>query len=306
MAGRPDLDRLPAPLRSTVEVGRAMAREWRSDRVTDLAAEVAFFSILSLFPGLLALTALLGLIDPIFGADVAADVERDIVDALVNTLDLQEGSDTLRAFENLFDSRSPGLLTFGLVAAVWAMSRGFASLIRALHVAYDLQERRRWLRLRLTALALAVGSLVIGALLLTVMVLGPLLGAGEDVAEAVGLGSAFATFWDLFRAPVAFLVVVLWMATLFHVAPNHHTPWRADVIGAVVSALLALLVSLGFRVYISVAGGGNEVFGVLGSAISLLIWLYLLSLSVLIGGELNAVLWARKGMDKLEGRGPQK
>lgn len=283
-----------------------MAREWKQDRVSDLAAEVAFFSILSLFPGFLALAAVLGSIDPLFGSDVATNIEEEIIEFLRTTLELQEGGATLRAFQGLFDSTSPGLFTFGLAAALWAVSRGFASLIRALDVAYDLEEHRPWLRLRLTALALALGSLVTGALMLTMLVVGPLLGAGEDVADVVGLGSAFVTFWDVFRAPVAFVVMVLWMATVFHIAPNHHTPWRADVVGAVVSAVLALAVSLGFRLYLDLAGGGNEVFGVLGSAISLLMWLYLLSLSVLVGGELNAVLWVRQGRDKAEGRGTQK
>lgn len=299
---RPTLDpaRVPRPLRSVVEIGRAMVHEWQHDRVGGLAAEMAFYSILSVFPGLLALAALLGLIDPIFGADVAADVEAEVIDAIATTLDLRSDSATLRTVRDLFDQSSTGLLTFGLLAAIWAVSRGFASLIKALDIAYDLEEHRPWLRLRLTALGLAVSSLLVGTIVLTMTVVGPLLGAGHEVADVVGLGSMFATFWDWFRLPTVFVIMLAWMATVYHVAPNHRTPWRADLTGAVTASLLVLAVSGGFRAYLEVSGGSNEVFGVLGSAISLLLWLYLMSLSMLVGGELNAILWARRREDPAE------
>lgn len=299
-----DPHRLPPRLRGPVEVLEALVVEWRADRVGGLAAEVSFYAILSVFPGLLAVAALLGSIDPLFGAEVAGRVRADVLDALTTVLDLERGGTTYEAFEGLFDESSAGLLTVGLLAALWAMSRGFASLVKALDVAYDLEEHRPWLRLRLLAVGLSAGSVVVGAAVLTMIVVGPLLGAGAEVADVVGLGDAFATWWDWFRLPVTGLVLTAWLATIFHVAPNHRTPWRADVPGAVAAAVLALAASAGFRAYLEVAGAGNEVFGALGSAISLLLWLHLISLSVIVGGELNAILWLRRGEDPAEAPAP--
>ncbi|MEX2659146.1 MAG: YihY/virulence factor BrkB family protein [Acidimicrobiales bacterium] len=273
---------------------RAMAHEWREDRVSGLAAEIAFFGVLSVFPGLLALAAGLGSLEAIVGQEVAAETERVVLDALRDSLG--ERSPTVEAVHSLFTEQNPGLLTFGLILALLGMSRGFGAVIRALDVAYDVEERRPWLHRRLMAVGLALGSLVIAVVLLAVLVLGPLLGGGRDVAEALGLGQVFATGWTWLRWPFALLALLAWAVTLLHLAPNHRTPWRWDVPGAVLAASIWIATSVGFRAFLAVAGEGNQVFGALGGALTLLFWLYLLGIGLVLGGELNAVLAARHGM----------
>jgi membrane protein len=208
-----------------------------------------------------------------------------------------EASGTIDEVQVLFEGSSPGLLTVGLAVALWSASRGFTAVINALDIAYGLDERRSYARLRLAAVGLALGSVLVGALLLAVMILGPLLGTGREVADAIGAGDAFATAWDWVRWPVVALVTVLWATTILHLAPNHRTRWRNDLPGAVLAATIWLALTAGLRAYLAVAGDANQVFGTLGGALIVLLWLYLLALGLLIGGELNAVLIRRRGHD---------
>ncbi|MEZ5266570.1 MAG: YihY/virulence factor BrkB family protein [Acidimicrobiales bacterium] len=156
---------------------------------------------------------------------------------------------------------------------------------------YDLDEHRSFIAQRANALVLAVGSVITGAVILSMLVFGPLLGSGTDIADAVGSGRTFAVLWTYLRLPFALAVMVAWAATVFHVAPNHRTPWRWDLPGAAVTTALWLLGSFGFRVYLGVAGSGsNAVLGVLGGTLTLLLYVFVLSLSLLLGGEVNALL----------------
>lgn len=271
-----------------------LAREVVDDRVTGLAAEVAFFAVLSIFPGLLMVASGLGSLDDLFGSELAGDAEKVVRDFLDRML-TSDASQTIGAVENLFEERRAGVLTLSAIGALLALTRGFAALVRALDIAYDLVERRRWVSQRLVAIGLALGSVLMGVILLAMFVTGPLLGGGQAVADRIGLGDAFALFWDWLRWPVAFAVLVAWATITFHFGPNHKTPLAADMPGAVVAAVLWVIVSLGFSAYLRVAADLNQVLGVLGGGLILLVWLYLLSAALLIGGELNAIMAQRAG-----------
>lgn len=281
---------------------RALAVEWKDDRVAGLAAEIAFFGVLSLFPALLAMAAALGALEVVAGAEAAADAESHVVSLLRNVL-TEDASGTIDSVQELFSDPSPGVLTLGLATALWAASRGFAAVIRALDIAYDLDEHRSWIALRGLALLLSLGTVVVGATLLAMLVLGPLLGTAQEVADRIGLGPTFATFWSWLRWPTVAALVVAWAATIFHIAPNHRTPWRWDVPGAVLTAAAWLLLSVGFRIYLAVASQGNQVLGALGGSLIVLLWLYLLAVGLLLGGELNAILSRRAGVPQ-EPRSP--
>lgn len=272
---------------------RDLVHEWRDDRVSGLAAEIAFFALLSMFPALLAMAAALGSLEAIAGANVADRAEEEVVDFLNEVL-TEEASGTIDAVEGLFEGTEPGVVTIGVVFAVWGASRAFAALIAALDVVYDLEEGRGYVARRALGLALALGTVLITAVMLAMLVVGPLLGRGEDVADAIGLGAAFATFWDWVRWPLAAAAMIAWAATVFHVAPNHHTPWRADLPGAAFAAGSWALISVGLRVYLDAAAGTNQVLGTLGGTLIVLLWLYLLSVGLLVGAELNALLLVRR------------
>lgn len=280
---------------------RELATEWRDDRVTGLAAEIAFFAILGLFPALLALAGALGWLDVIAGKDLATRVEDAVIEALQRVL-TDEASELIRSVERLFAESNPGLFTVGLLTAVWTASRGFNAVIDALDNVYDLEEGRPYLRRRGLALTLAAGTVVVFAIVLGMLVVGPLFGTGADVAERFGLGGAFATFWDWARWPTVALAMVLWAATVFHLAPNHKTPWRWDLPGALVTAIFWAMVSVGLRVYLAVAPSADEVLGTAGGVLIALLWLYLLALGLLLGGEVNAMLAKHRGVAQVPRR----
>jgi membrane protein len=280
-------------VRRWVEMAWEVVASARQDRASGLAAEVAFYWVLGLFPALLMVAAVLGSLQSVVGQAVADEAEEQVLSFLQRVL-TDDASGTIDAVRNLFESASPGVATIGALAALWAASRGFAAMIQALGLMYDVAERRSYLRLRAMGLLLAAGSIVVVAVVLAMVVLGPLLGRGQDVAQALGLGSGFATLWDWVRWPAVVVVVVAWATTVYHLAPDQRTPWRWDVPGALLAATLWAIVSLGLRLYLRLTAGSNQVFGVLGGPLIVMLWLYLLAIALLVGGELNAVLAARR------------
>lgn len=288
-----DLLRRHPNARTGVEVVRDVARGCRDDEVSGLAAEVAFFALLSIFPGLVALAAALGFLEAFVGGDVVAEAKARVV-GMLQTFLTNQASGTIEAVEELFREGRAGVLTFGFVGALWAASRGTAAVLRALRRVYDVAETRSRLRTRLLGLALAVGSLVVIALMLAMLVLGPLLGLGRAVATMVGLDDAYSTAWGWLALPVLFLVLVAWAAVMLHLPSHRHTSWKVEAVGAAVTGILWLALSLALRLYLELFGG-NPVFGILGGVLVVLVWVYLLSWALLVGGEVNAVL---------QGRGP--
>lgn len=272
---------------------RALRERFREHRVGGLSAEIAFFGVLSLFPGILALVAVLGFLDRLVGLELAAASQQAVIGFLEQVL-TRQASGTIDAVRALFETQARGILSFAVIGSVWAMSRGTLTAMRALSVAYGLPEQRSWFYSKAKALALALGTILNMLVLLAVVVVGPFLGLGALLAEWVR-SDVLAFVVRLLQYPMAFLVLTWWALTLLHFAPNHKNPLRWDVPGAVVTSMLWLLVSSSLRAYLEIAGDFNQVFGVLGGAITLMVWFYLLSLSLLVGGELNAVLNERSG-----------
>jgi membrane protein len=273
-----------------IEALKFFLNDAKEDRVTGLAAEVAFYAILSLFPAVVALAAALGFLESLFGVDAADEVESTILDA-VNRLFGSGASGLEEAIAGLFDQTSPGLLGVGLLLTVYTVSRAFNGLINALDVVYDIDETRSAVRTRALAVWLAVGSVLVAAIVLTMLVVGPAFGSGLRLADDVGLADEFTAWWDLLSVPLVVVALTLWAWVMFHVAPNHSTPWRSEIPGSLLTMCLWLLGVVGFRIYLEVASNGtNVVFGVLGGALTLLLWLYVMGLALLLGGELNAYL----------------
>lgn len=272
---------------------RELVAESAQDRLLGLAAEIAFFAVLSLFPTLLIAVGLLGVLDVVVGADVAAGAERQVVSALDAVL-TDQGAPAVASVENLFEQRRGGLLTVATAGALVTLSGAFAVVIDALNLAYDTVERRSWIRRRLLGLLMGVATVVAAVLALAALVVGPFLGGGAEIARLVGLGSAFSAAWDVLRLPAVLLGLVMWAAALFHFAPNGRRPWRESLPGAVLTAVLWIAASAGLRLYLTVAAGANPVLGAFGGGVIVMTWLYLLSFALLLGGEWNATL-ARAG-----------
>lgn len=284
--------------------GRALAWEWRlvrevvdewsKDRVGGLAAEIAFFALLGFFPVLIALTAALGSVDGLLGESNAAEIQDWVVAQMTEVFG---GDNNLEAtVTDLFDEPNAGAITLGLVLAVYAASRGFVAVVRALDQAYDHEVNRSWLSTRLIGGFITILTVVVMAVVLTLVVVGPRIWGGDEIAGELGLGW-IAVAWTWFRWPVVFVVIVCWAATVYHIAPNHRSPLRAELPGSVLASLWWTAVSLGFGQYLEIAStSANAVFGLLGGALSLLVWLYLMAMGLLLGAEINSILARRKGV----------
>lgn len=286
------VDLLRRSLPAAVAFARRLLKESGEDRVLGLAAETAFFVVLGIFPGLLIATGLLGTLDVLIGADLAEGAKRQVVGALEAVL-TEEASATVASVENLFERSRGNVLTVATLGALVSLSGAFAVVIGALNLAYDVVERRSWIRRRLLGVALGAGTMVAVVAALAVLVVGPFLGTGQAVAERVGLGPAFAAAWDLLRVPVVVVGLVGWATALYHLAPNRRGRWRDALPGAFLTTVLWLVASLGLHVYVRLAAGANPVIGAFGGGAIVMIWVYLLCLALLLGGELNAVLQRR-------------
>ena len=261
---------------------------WKNDDAGGLAAEVAFFALLSVFPGLLAVAAAIGWLDGLFSGELARQAEERVLDVLKTFLS-ENAQGTVDAVQALFDQGSGGVFTVGVLAALWSASRGMAAVLRAVAQIYDAEDRRSQLQRRLLALGLAIGSMLVVSLMLAMLVLGPLLGAGRTVAAMVGLDELYGTLWNWLGLPVAFAVLMAWAVVILHVAPHVHRGWKPHLAAAAFVGAGWVLGSLAVRAYL-VLFGGNPVVGVLGGALVVLLWLYVLSLALMAGAELNAVL----------------
>lgn len=271
---------------------RRLVREILQDRLLGLSAETAFFLVLSLFPALLVAASLLGMLDALVGGEVAERSQERVVGALDLIL-TDRADDTIASVEALFEEARGGLLTFAVLGALVTISGAWAVVINALNLAYNTEERRTWLRRRLLGLALGLVTVAVASVAFAVIAVGPLLGRGEDLADLIGLGPLFVVVWDLLRLPVLFLALTGWVMFVFHRAPNRRTPWRHSVPGALTTATLWLVATAGFHLYLRLMGDRNPVLGAFGGGAIVMIWLYLLSFALLVGGEINEV-WQRR------------
>ena len=286
--------RTPArhPIAWFLRLAREVVNKADRDRLLGLAAETAFFAVLTLFPTLLVVAAVLGQLGNIVGEANAVQVETAVLNFLDELLtDSASGAvDTVR---DLFRTGN-GALTVATLLALASVSTAFSTLINTVNIAYDVPETRGWWRRRWLGLLLGFGTVLTGATAVTLLVIGPLFGRAEQIVARVGLGPEYEFLWSYARWPVAFGALVLWATTMDHLMPNRRTRWRYDLPGGLLTALLWLAASYGLNLYLEVVVTNSPVFGALGGGLILMTWFYLLCVALLAGAELNAILLARR------------
>ncbi len=251
--------------------------EYRDDKAGDLAASITFWTILSIPAAALALVSTLSSLEAVAGTSVASDVETGIQEYVADTL--VDSKTLASAITELFDGSNARVATIATILALFTLSRAFAGLIRAMDVAYEVDDGRSWWELRLTAIGLGIGTIVVAA------------GSATILAVLPSLPLKDITRW--LTVPAVFVGVVLWCTTLFHVGPNHRTPWRYDLPGAMVTALGWIVASQLFALYVRFAGNANQVQSSVGAILLALSLVYVLSLVLVIGAEVNDVIARR-------------
>ena len=261
------------------ELATRVIKEVREDDCLGWAAQLAYYLLFAVFPFFLFLTALLGFLPiPTLMERIIAGLAMVLPGEVVTLL-----QDNIR---QLVTEQQGGLLSFGILAALWSSSSAVVSIAAALNQAYDVEEGRPWWKVRGLALLLTMGLSLFLLLAVVLLIFGPQLGRG--LASLVGLGTVFEILWNILRWPVSAGLLVVALALVYYFAPDVEQEWKWITPGAIFAVLATLLTSLGFSLYVSHFGSYNKTYGSLGAVIVFLTWLYLTGLCLLVGGEINA------------------
>jgi len=272
------------PKRSWLQTLRRTIKEFKDDNLTDWAAALTYYAVLSLFPALIALVSIVGLVgDP-------ATVTRTLLD-IVSKLS-PTAVDSLRGpIEEITSNRGgAGIgLVVGLAAALWSASNYVGAFIRADNAIYEVGEGRPFWKLRpLQIVVTVVMVLLVAIVALALVISGPV---AQAVGEAVGLGDTAITVWNIAKWPVLLVVVLLMFAILYHTSPNVKLPgFRWVTPGGVVAVVTWIVVSALFAVYVSNFGSYDKTYGSLAGVVVFLLWLWITNLAILLGAEMNAEL----------------
>jgi membrane protein len=263
-------------------LGKRTWSEIQEDDVFGRAAQLAYYFLLALFPLLLFLTSVIGLV---MGSGTG------MRHSLFSYLSQMLPGDAFKLIDTTMYEVSAasggGKIAFGILAALWAASSGMGAVTQALNIAYDVKETRPWWKQRLTAVGLtvALSVLIISALVLVLY--------GEriidHIAGSYGFSEAFTTAWKILQWPIVLAFMLLAFALIYYLAPDlHDQKWTWVTPGAAVGVGLWLLVSFGFRTYLHFFNSYSKTYGALGAVIILMLWLYLTGAAILIGGEVNS------------------
>jgi membrane protein len=246
-----------------------------------VAAALSYYFILSVFPALIFLSAVLGLLP-------TGDLFNDVLGFMGRLLP----ADTMRMVQSVLhdvlSSHRGTWLSFGMLGIIWAASPGFAALVEALGIAYDAEDDRPYWRVRLLSMALAAiaGGLLLIAL--AVMIVGPRFGVW--LAAHLHLSSVFAAIWPALRWTIAISFTVLAVELIYFLAPNVKQRFAATLPGAIFAVIVWDGLSYLLGIYFGHFANFNRIYGTLAGFIAFMTWLYWTSFALLVGAELNAEL----------------
>ena len=264
------------------ELGKRVWSEIQEDNVFGRAAELSYYFLLALFPFLIFLTSIIGMV---LGSGTGTrHALFDYLGRIMPPSAFQLLDNTIR---EVSAASGGGKLSFGMLAALWAASNGMTAITQSLNTAYDLEESRPWWKQRLVAIGLTMALSVLIILSLVLIVAGGHI--AEGLASAYGLGPVFPIAWKIIQWPVVLACMILAFALIYYLAPDiREQSWMWLTPGAAIGVALWLLVSIAFRLYLNFFDSYSATYGSLGAVIILMLWLYFTGTAVLIGGEVNS------------------
>lgn len=261
------------------EVANRTVKEMVADDCLGLAAQLSYYLFLALFPAILFLLAL-GSFFPL----------QDLAGSLVRLLRPVASEDVVQIvadqIRRISESDDGGLLTFGVLAALWSSSAAMVAATSALNAAYDIEEARPWWKVRLVAIGLTIALAVFILLSLSLVLAGPEF--AEYLGRTMRMGPVVEWTWKILQWPLVFALVSTGVGLVYYFAPDADQDWVWITPGAVVATLLWFIASLVFRVYVTRFGNYNATYGAVGGVMVLLLWFYVSSLAILVGAEMNA------------------
>ena len=265
---------------------RAAARrtlaEFKNDFLQDRAAALTYYGVQAIFPGILVLVSLLGLL--------GQSATQPLITNLANAILGRVRTILVHAVRNLQRGHSTAgvLAIVGIVLALWSTSGYVAAFMRAANAIYDVPEGRpAWKKLPVRVGVTVILMVLLVASAVIVVVTGPL---ARHVGQVLGIGSAAVTAWDIAKWPVLFILVCLMIAVLYWASPNARQRFRWISPGAIVAVVIWLVASGLFALYVANFGHYNKVYGSIAGMIIFLIWLWISNTAILLGAEFNAEL----------------
>ena len=258
------------------QILRRTYHESLKDDCLGMAAQLAYYFFFALFPTLLVMLA----VAKFFAADLGQMLSGLGGFVPPRALDL-----VLDQITSLSEGEQGGLLTIGVMAALWSSSAALTAIISTLNTAYDIEEGRPWWKVRATAIGLTVGLSLFIVVAFALVIAGPTL--AERLADRLFLGAAFEWTWKILQWPIVFLLVSGVIGLVYYFAPDAEQDWVWLTPGSIFATTMWLVVSLGFKYYVATMGA-YESYGVIGGVMVLMLWFYLSGLVILVGAEMNA------------------
>ena len=258
-------------------------REFQEDNLTDWAAALTYYGLLSLFPALIAMVSLLGLFgDP--------QTTTKSLTEIITSIGPESAAETFEGpIDSIVSNQSAAgfAFVFGLLVALWSASGYIGAFMRASNVIYETPEGRPFWKLRPLQLVVTLGMIVLMALLAVGLVLtGPVV---EAIAEPVGLSETAVDVWNIAKWPVMVAIFVLMVDLLYYASPNvklRGFSWVTP--GCLVALVVWVIVSAAFAFYVANFGSYDKTYGTLGGLVALLVWFWISNLAILFGHQLNA------------------
>src|SRR5688572_25427495 len=283
------LSYLNVPLSWREILRRTFHEAFFKDNCLGMAAQLSYYFLFALFPTLLVMMA----IADIFAADVIQMIRG------AGGFVPQEGIALITdQLGKLTEGEQSGLLTLGMLTALWSSSAALTAIIDTLNTAYDIEEGRPWWKVRLTAIFLTIGMSLFIVLAFALVIAGPTV--AERLADRLYLGAAFEWTWKIAQWPVVFALVSGALAVVYYFAPDAEQDWVWLTPGSIAATAMWLVASLGFKYYLA-NFGGYESYGVVGGVMVLMLWFYITGLVILLGAEMNAEIEHASPYGKDEG-----
>jgi membrane protein len=271
------------PARSWGGALKRAVKEYKADNVGDLAAALTYYGVLSVFPALIALLSILGL--------VGRSATKPLVDSITKIVPGSAQHIFTNAIADLQRSRGGASIVFviGILLALWSASGYVSAFMRTTNAIYGVEENRPFWKLQ--PLRLGITIVLVGLLAISSVAVVVTGSVARQVGDVIGVGSTAVSAWDIAKWPVLLLIVSFMITLLYWAAPNVKHPGFGWLVPGAVFALLAwILASLLFALYVAGFSSYNKTYGALAGVVVFLIWLWITNVALLIGAELNAEL----------------
>ncbi|WP_028389909.1 YihY/virulence factor BrkB family protein [Bacillus cihuensis] len=267
--------------------GKELKNKVKEDRATGLAAEQAYYYLLSLFPLLILLLSIL----PYLNIE-----PQQAINFMNHFLPSETTGVLAETIIEVVTKSYGGLFTIGIIGTIWSASKGMNAFMHAMNVAFDVKETRNFIMARLISIALTLGLIVAFIIVLVLPIFGNVI--LNITNQVVPVTIELKNIFNLLRWGIASVVIAIVLTLLYKFAPNKKYLFKHVLPGAIVATITWLIISIAFSFYVSNFGNYSSTYGSLGGIIVLMLWLYATGLILVIGGEINAIFHNRFSSSK--------